>query len=799
MQRVSATRRRTRRSAGNASDSGSDDGADLGNVMPILLRDFVDERLVMVAEDDNYPGVVQGTPKMEVQCPNFHKLTRVRFKSGGWACDAFQKRNARYVKSRFGIKDSEPWHCLSKCTGFDQLDGKTSYRCDTCDFDLCVKCYARADKAMVKLRKVAEVLSSAQKVEWSQSKLMVVGEGRAGKTSTVRTLLGERFIDNLPSTVGAAVTYAQSNTTRNWNEITAHEKEDVAVEAAVRKLKEEKSGQGGSRSRSRLNVLKGDAMTNVITAAKALRKGARRKTTERSKTSERSKQAKKAPQRKQMQKKRQVQKQKRYSEVAQVAGNMKLELLGRSLREMRSIKYRIWDYGGQEVFYSLHHLFLTQYGIYLIVFNLERYLDDREKSEAFLSYWLQSIRLHADEAPILLVGTHADNLANPREGFEEVNKRIGESFAKFTQVQHNKRTGLRYIPLSNRTQDGIVELRKMLESCSRKQPFLYTKVSIRWLRCLDRLQARDDVQIGLSDARAIARGEGVMLPQEVGVMLELFHKLGVLIHFTSTVALEKIIVLSPQWLIDQVGKVIRDPTLHKYDMDAVVNAGLEDDLKSLQATSVATLDLLTFFWGKQMSAFLVDLLRRTMLLSEWPYAAQGEKAYFVPSLLKDVPVLSVEGERCKLTFAEGFLPDGVFQRLVCLGLEFIQSSNKYPTDREHPPQISQTCAVLSADSDRTFCLTMENHEIIVTSTPPDRALFYSFVVQRLMGKVNEDVMGAGLKWEIQYFDKEKNMYVSEKDARDRRVPPWFGKPISRDATKEQESRLDIDRFVDALS
>lgn len=33
------------------------------------------------------------------------------------------------------------------------------------------------------------------------------------------------------------------------------------------------------------------------------------------------------------------------------------------------IKMSIWDYGGQEVFYTLHHLFLTQYGVYMLVVN----------------------------------------------------------------------------------------------------------------------------------------------------------------------------------------------------------------------------------------------------------------------------------------------------------------------------------------------------------------------------------------------------------------------------------------------
>lgn len=30
------------------------------------------------------------------------------------------------------------------------------------------------------------------------------------------------------------------------------------------------------------------------------------------------------------------------------------------------LSFSIWDYGGQRVFYTLHHLFLTEYGVYLL-------------------------------------------------------------------------------------------------------------------------------------------------------------------------------------------------------------------------------------------------------------------------------------------------------------------------------------------------------------------------------------------------------------------------------------------------
>ena len=51
-----------------------------------------------------------------------------------------------------------------------------------------------------------EVASREVCEPWLRAKLMLVGEGRAGKTSTKRTLLGLQFNPNEPSTVGADTT-----------------------------------------------------------------------------------------------------------------------------------------------------------------------------------------------------------------------------------------------------------------------------------------------------------------------------------------------------------------------------------------------------------------------------------------------------------------------------------------------------------------------------------------------------------------------------------------------------------------
>ena len=88
-----------------------------------------------------------------------------------------------------------------------------------------------------------------------------------------------------------------------------------------------------------------------------------------------------------------------------------------------SIIFSAWDYGGQDVFYSLHPLFLTRYGVYLVVFSMIELRDDEPGCMAYLRFWLHSIVVHArgpkgDTAPIVMVGTHKDVVSQTHEAIE---------------------------------------------------------------------------------------------------------------------------------------------------------------------------------------------------------------------------------------------------------------------------------------------------------------------------------------------------------------------------------------------
>ena len=64
--------------------------------------------------------------------------------------------------------------------------------------------------------------------------------------------------------------------------------------------------------------------------------------------------------------------------------------------------------GGQRIFQSFQHLLVVRRAVYLVVFNMQSFLDAPQKSFSFLDFWLHTIIIHAEGAPVFLIGTRGD-------------------------------------------------------------------------------------------------------------------------------------------------------------------------------------------------------------------------------------------------------------------------------------------------------------------------------------------------------------------------------------------------------
>ena len=138
----------------------------------------------------------------------------------------------------------------------------------------------------------------------------------------------------------------------------------------------------------------------------------------------------------------------------------------------------MWDFGGQEVFYALHHLFLTQQGIYLVVFSLKDLRDDEAATLKYVKYWLESIRIHGKDAPVFVVGTFMDKIghklwrftsglsrdASPVERIDQVMSKLTQPFKG---VVRNKVEKLSFFPVTNTNVKTLLTLRKTIERTAR--------------------------------------------------------------------------------------------------------------------------------------------------------------------------------------------------------------------------------------------------------------------------------------------------------------------------------------------
>ena len=69
----------------------------------------------------------------------------------------------------------------------------------------------------------------------------------------------------------------------------------------------------------------------------------------------------------------------------------------------RTIKVKIWDFGGQELMHATHQFFLDERSVYCLVLNSRI----REKASR-MEYWLKLIRSFGGDSPIVVVCNWAD-------------------------------------------------------------------------------------------------------------------------------------------------------------------------------------------------------------------------------------------------------------------------------------------------------------------------------------------------------------------------------------------------------
>ena len=151
-------------------------------------------------------------------------------------------------------------------------------------------------------------------------------------------------------------------------------------------------------------------------------------------------------------------------------------------------KLSLWDFAGQELYYNTHHAFMATHAVYLLVFNLTRFVDSNKRFLEYqrIHFWLQSIYTHT-LAPVILVGTHAVQVT--QEIIEATNTVLAPNLERLTlfsqyKIIMNGKLAFFAVDNSNSTPDDTLKLRTVLQKTTQQIEQMNTEYPIKWRQFL---------------------------------------------------------------------------------------------------------------------------------------------------------------------------------------------------------------------------------------------------------------------------------------------------------------------------
>ncbi len=222
------------------------------------------------------------------------------------------------------------------------------------------------------------------------------------------------------------------------------------------------------------------------------------------------------------------------------------------------MKLSLWDFAGQEFFYNTHHAFMARHALYLIIFDIPRYVNETCRVLEFqrIQFWLHSIRIHTD-SPAVLVATHIDLIDD--NTLDEI-KQFFTIKLDFFIVTHrckiffNRRCPFFFVDNTSVHADDTEDLKAALKQISQRIDSVYNSYPIKWRIFLQFVQqSRDSVSSGNQPMSKLVVSleylEGIYTAytsDELKNMLEFFNSIGEIVFD----ALQQYVILDPQYLVD---------------------------------------------------------------------------------------------------------------------------------------------------------------------------------------------------------------------------------------------------------
>jgi len=335
------------------------------------------------------------------------------------------------------------------------------------------------------------------------------------------------------------------------------------------------------------------------------------------------------------------------------------------------VNLSVWDFGGQELYYTTHQFFLSERSLYLVIFKATI---PKEQNLSIIKHWLFSIAAKiGNKTPIILVGTHID--------FEVCTSEYIQSYGIFLQTeltQYTSHFAVKQIHfVSCEQESGLEYLKRGISDILLEEEHVGADIPKSYLLLEEILERRGENEKALGNPpildfegyRNLAATCGITHKEELAAVTETLHNLGVLMHFTMTTTIKSYVILDPQWLTNLMSTIIT--TKNNF-----VHSGFlfHDDIQHIWKEPAYPQHLHKFLMELLENFDIIfDLLPFKNIISNIDTKNVNKPVSLVPSLLEEKIPISGLNVLAEFTHPESvygryyyfeFLPSGFFSRLI---------------------------------------------------------------------------------------------------------------------------------------
>ncbi|MEA5603737.1 COR domain-containing protein, partial [Nostoc sp. UHCC 0252] len=207
----------------------------------------------------------------------------------------------------------------------------------------------------------------------------------------------------------------------------------------------------------------------------------------------------------------------------------------------KDIRLNVWDFGGQEIYHATHQFFLTKRSLYLLVCNCRT-----SEEENRIEYWLKLIESFGGESPVIIVGNKKDE-----QPLDINRKALREKYPNIQAI----------IETSCQDNIGIDELRTAIFQQVGNLKEVYDLLPLTWFEVKQQLESMPQDFITYNRYIGICHENKIPEEQNQDQLIDLLHRLGLVLNFREHPILKNTNVLKPNWVTEGIYALLSDETL----------------------------------------------------------------------------------------------------------------------------------------------------------------------------------------------------------------------------------------------